>query len=54
LEVIPIENMEFYIDPDLLSKARLAGHLNYTIKEKAQKNTVLTGSFNLAIPETPF
>ncbi len=51
LETAPIELMNFSIDPDMLNEGRLAGKLHYIIPEKAQKNTIIHGSFNVPIPE---
>lgn len=51
LEIKLIENMIFYVDPNLLSSNKIASTINIIIKERNAKNTIITGSFILDMPE---
>ena len=51
LEVNLIDNMLFFVDPDLLSNNKIAARISLTIKERNAKNTFISGSFILDMPE---
>lgn len=51
LEINLIKNMEFLVDANLLSNNKIGAKINIVIKERNAKNTIITGSFIIDMPE---
>jgi hypothetical protein len=51
LEINLLENMLFFVDPDLLSNNKIGARINIIIKERNAKNTLISGSFVIDMPD---
>ena len=51
LEIKTIKDMNFAIHPDLLNQNKLAGRISLIINEPHSKNTVISGTFIIDIPD---